>query len=105
MGKQKKGKKAEDLLPEIEANREQANPEPPKKPKHAGPSILELLWAEMDRLMEGLMTGADAEDGGDKFRAEELAFCLAVFTNPYEPNIDSIREETVRRWEESSAEK
>lgn len=71
---------------------------PDLRPIYGGPTLLEALWNEMDRLMEGLMTGADAEDGGDKFRAQELAWVLAITTNPYDPSVDRIRAEAMNRW-------
>jgi hypothetical protein len=77
---------------------------PSLAPIYGGPTLLEALWAEMDRLMEGLMTGADAEDGGDKYRAAELAWVLAIVTNAYDPSVDRIRAEAVRRWNEAQAE-
>lgn len=67
-------------------------------PIYGGPTLLEALWNEMDRLMEALMTGQSSEDSGDKFRAEELAWVLAIVTNPYEPSMDRIRAETMDRW-------
>lgn len=73
---------------------------PDLRPIYGGPTLLEALWSEMDRLMEGLMTRADAEDGGDRYRAEELAWVLAIVTNPYAPSVDAIRAETMRRWNE-----
>ncbi len=69
---------------------------------YGGPTLLEALWDEMDRLMEGLMTKADAADGGDKFRAEELGFIIAVVTNPYRPDINAIRKEALRRFKEGT---
>lgn len=77
---------------------------PDLRPIYGGPTLTEALWSEMDRLMEGLMTGADAEDGGDKFRAAELAWVLAITTNPYNPSVDAIRAETVERWNKAQAE-
>jgi hypothetical protein len=74
------------------------------QPIYGGPTLLEALWAEMDRLMAGLMTGQDAEDGGDKYRAQELAWVLAIVTNAYNPSIDAIRAEAVRRWNEEQTE-
>lgn len=97
---------------------------PSLQPIYGGPTLLEALWAEMDRLMAGLMTGQDAEDicgrdscdsydaktghcshsdSGDKYRAQELAWVLAVVTNAYNPSIDAIRAEAVRRWNEEVA--
>lgn len=72
---------------------------PDLRPIYGGPTLLEALWNEMDRLMEGLMTGEDAEDEGDRFRAAELAWVLAIVTNPYNPSVDAIRAETMKRWE------
>jgi hypothetical protein len=71
---------------------------PSLQPIYGGPTLLEALWTEMDRLMEGLMTQADAEDGGDRFRAAELAWVLAIVTNAYAPSVDKIREEAINRW-------
>ena len=67
---------------------------------YGGPTLLEALWAEMDTLMERLMTGAESEDGGDRFRAEELCWVLSIVTSPYNPSMDAIRAETMRRWNE-----
>lgn len=72
--------------------------QPSLQPIYGGPTLLEALWAEMDRLMEGLMTGTDAEDGGDKARAQELAWVLAIVTNAYNPSVDRIRAEAMDRW-------
>lgn len=77
---------------------------PDLRPIYGGPTLLEALWSEMDTLMERLMTGTDAEDGGDKFRAQELAWVLAIVTDPYEPSVDKIRAETMARWNASQAE-
>lgn len=71
---------------------------PDLRPIYGGETLLEALWSEMDRLMEALMTGADAEDGGDRYRAQELAWVLAIVTNPYAPSVDAIRAEAVSRW-------
>jgi hypothetical protein len=71
---------------------------PDLRPIYGGPTLLEALWSEMDRLMEGLMTGADAEDGGDRYRAAELAWVLAIVGNPYAPSVGAIRAEAVARW-------
>jgi hypothetical protein len=73
---------------------------PSLQPFYGGPTLLEALWNEMDRLMEALMTGADAEDGGDRYRAQELAWVIAIVTNAYSPSVDQVRAEAMRRWEE-----
>lgn len=100
---------------------------PSLAPIYGGPTLLEALWHEMDRLMEDLMTGQEAEadvcnksgcfpiesstedgtcghpDNGNRYRAEELAWVLAIVTNAYEPSMDAIREEAMRRWNEAQA--
>lgn len=77
---------------------------PDLRPIYGGPTLLEALWSEMDTIMERLMTGQTSEDGGDKFRAQELAWVLAIVTDPYEPSVDKIRAETMERWNASQAE-
>lgn len=91
---------------------------PDLRPIYGGPTLTEALWAEMDRLMEGLMTDTTADDpcgkkgcwaddptdpcphpdNGDKYRAQELAWVLAITSNPYAPSVDEIRAEAVTRW-------
>jgi hypothetical protein len=77
---------------------------PSLRPVYGGPTLIENLWAEMDAIMERLMTGQQAEDGGDRFRAEELAWVLAIVTNAYDPDINRIRRETMARWEAAERE-
>ena len=98
---------------------------PSLQPIYGGPTLLEALWNEMDRLMEALMTGQTADDAcgkgldccsgemgnpcshpdnGDKYRAQELAWVIAIVTNAYEPSVDKVRAEAMRRWEAAEAE-
>ncbi len=96
---------------------------PSLAPVYGGPTLLEALWEEMDRLMESLMTGQEAEDtcgrsgcitdveapcyhpdNGDKYRAQQLAWVLAIVTNAYAPDVDAIRAEAMRRWNEANGE-
>lgn len=65
---------------------------------YGGPTLIEALWNEMDDIMERLMTGTESEDGGDKYRAQELAWVLAIVTNAYDPSVDRIRAEAMERW-------
>jgi hypothetical protein len=97
---------------------------PSLAPIYGGPTLLEALWNEMDRLMEGLMTGVENEedicgrgdehgdpnvegdrceheDNGDKYRAQELAWVLAIVENAYEPDVNRIRAKAMDRWNES----
>ena len=71
---------------------------PSLAPIYGGPTLLEALWAEMDSIMERLMTGAVSEDGQDVGRAQSIAWVIAITTNPYEPSIDRIRAEAMERW-------
>lgn len=66
---------------------------------YGGPTLIQALWNEMDAIMERLMTKQESEDGGDKFRAAELAWVLAIVTNAYDPSVDRIRAETMARWQ------
>lgn len=70
----------------------------------AGKSILEMLWEELDAIVDRIMTEQDSEDGRDPGRAEGVAYCIAVFTNPYLPNLDAIREQAMDRWYEDNDE-
>jgi hypothetical protein len=90
---------------------------------YGGPTLIEALWAEMDAIMDRLMTGqiqqdncklgdcngprggtCDHEDNGDRYRAEELAWVLAIVTNAYDPSVDRIRAEAMQRWKAAEAE-
>jgi hypothetical protein len=95
------------------------------RPVYGGGTLIENLWAEMDAIMERLMTGQGGQDvcgrtdcmgdpqrsivcghwdNGDKYRAEELAWVLAIVTNAYDPDINRIRKETMSRWEAAERE-
>lgn len=65
-----------------------------------GKSLHEMLWDELMTIVERLMTGQESEDGRDPGRAEGVAYAIAVFTNPYAPNLEAIREQAMDRWEE-----
>lgn len=62
-----------------------------------GMSIRERYWEELDAIVDRLNAGEPAEDGRDPGRAEGIAWCLAVMANPYQPNIEAVREESVER--------
>jgi hypothetical protein len=70
----------------------------------AGKSLHEILWDELMTIMERLMTGCEAEDGRDPGRAEGVAYCIAIFQNPYAPNIEGVRAEAMERWDQQEAE-
>lgn len=70
----------------------------------AGKSLHEILWDELMTIMDRLMTGCEAEDGRDPGRAEGVAYCIAIFQNPYAPNIEGVRAEAMERWDQQEAE-
>lgn len=67
---------------------------------NAGRSIIEMIWEEMDAVYGRLMAGDGAKAKGDKGYARGLAHALAIMTNPYQPNIEAIREQAHERWED-----
>ena len=69
-----------------------------------GPSILELLWRELDDQMGKLIALMDQGWGeSDPVRRGQSGHCLglakaiAILTNPYDPDVNAIRAEAVRR--------
>jgi hypothetical protein len=68
----------------------------------SGKSILDMLWEELDAIVERLMAGAASEE--DKGRAQGTAYAIAVIENPYLPNIERIRDEAMQRWERDNEE-
>lgn len=78
----------------------------PHRPTCDGLSVLEMIEAELDAIMERLMApeGAQAEDGRDPGRAEGLAVAIAIIRNPYRPDLDLVRAMAVERWEAKVAE-
>lgn len=92
---------------------------------HAGKSILEIIWEELDDVMDRLMdkgvptfpsaarTPAEswrdqAEEwqlyGEERGRAQGVAYALAVLTNPYHIDVDAIRATALERWKERTHE-
>lgn len=69
-----------------------------------GKSLYELLWDEMDVVTDRLMADVERDvesDPDDVGGARMLAWCIAVFQNPYLPNVDSVKETAMQRWEEA----
>lgn len=73
--------------------------------KHAGPSLRELVFQRLDVVTDRLMDMRDAglSDREMVGEAKGLADALAIFTNPYQPNIDAIRVEAMERREARQA--
>lgn len=89
---------------------------------NAGRSIIEILWEELDSIMDRLMEDGepDSEDfwwGHDDFNAEEhkeacrewgeergraqsMAYAIAVMMNPYAVDTPAVKKTAMARWEE-----
>lgn len=89
--------------------------------------ILRELWHDLDSVVYRLMTDGDPKQvmellsapadqqealaerlqeewqsyGEDVGRARGLAYAIAVIRNPSDPDVNWVREEAMRRWEES----
>jgi hypothetical protein len=68
----------------------------------SGKSLLELMWEELDAIVDRLLAEAEAEDGRDPGRAEGVAFCIALVTSPYAPNVDAVRRLAMERRDGST---
>lgn len=66
---------------------------------YAKTSIYEGMWADLDKLMDRIMT-AKKPDPADRAQALGIASCLARVKNPYQPDVNAIRKEASERWEE-----
>lgn len=81
---------------------------------HAGRSIIEILWEELDSIMDRLVEDGEPEAwthtvagrkaleavrewGEERGQAQGMAYAIAVLTNPYHVDVDAIRAEAVRR--------
>lgn len=64
-----------------------------------GKSIVGMLEDELDTIVERIMNGAEAADGRDPGRAEGIATALAVFFNPYRPDLDAVRQAAMDRYD------
>lgn len=70
----------------------------------AGKSILELMWDELDVLMEILMAPSDFDLEEEvtwyRGRANGLATCIALVHNPYVPDVNAVRALAKERYEQ-----
>lgn len=95
-----------------------------KKSPNAGRSIMEILWEELDDIMDRLMEDGEPDvneyDSGVQYqsidvgeyteavklwgeergKAQATAYAIAIMTNPYQPSIPDIKAEAMRRWQE-----
>lgn len=75
------------------------------RPSYAGRSILEIIWQELDHMMEIIMD-ADKYDLAEpidwyRARANGIAYAIAVIQNPYEINLSQVREQAKQRWQDA----
>jgi hypothetical protein len=101
----------------------------PEAHQYAGMSILDILWQDLDDVMDQLMSEGAPEKSslaGDLFttnskadasalanewyatlkewgelrgQAQGLAFAIAVLTNPYDADVQVVKQEAKQRWE------
>lgn len=69
-----------------------------------GRSILEMLEHELDVVVERLMAQQETEDGQDKGRAEAMAYALAIFRQPYNPDYPGEKNRAMERWHAANEE-
>jgi hypothetical protein len=69
--------------------------------EHAGPSILEMLWDQLEFEYRELlgMPGQvfDATINKQRGVCQGLCTAIAIMTNPYDPDEDAVRREIVER--------
>lgn len=89
------------------------NPHP-----YAGMSILDILWQDLDDVMDQLMGDEEprvpkqwgvkppqdiAKEqrawGELRGQAQGLAFAIAVLTNPYKGDVPAVKKEAMQRWQ------
>jgi hypothetical protein len=93
-------------------------PSPKGSLLNAGRSISEMLWEQLDAVMETLMSEGDPysrkewdpddidairnqvqEYGELRGKAQGFAHAIALMYSPYDPHIDHIKELAMERWE------
>lgn len=76
-----------------------AHEEEPMAPQYAGKSLIEMIWDQLDEVMDRLMDGSAEET--DKGKAFGIATSLAILRNPYDvpAALEAVRAEAMERWE------
>lgn len=98
----------------------------------AGKSLLEKLWDELDAVVDRLVADGQPDDpklfapkdgpswgklrkivdkygedcrhwGETRGQAQGLAFAITTIENPYNPDIEEVKERAMERWEERNA--
>lgn len=109
-------RKCNSLLPEEEGQRQRWTTSP-RKDRTIVQALLEELWAELDTIVEHIMSQDEIpywekySSDYDKFaadlqeycewrgQAQGIAYALAVLANPYQPDVDKVRTKAMERWE------
>lgn len=101
-------------------------PRPDQPSVNAGRSIIDIIWEELDEIMDRLMMDGAPEFfeaidisgvrnegighteewqyyGEQRGQAQGVAYCLAVLLNPYDVQVDYVREQAMARWEARNA--
>lgn len=76
-----------------------------EKPRYAGRSILEMLWAELDEAYAHYATihqGHRMSSAMARGVAQGLAIAIAIMESPYEPNTGSVKRQAQQRYREGT---
>ena len=66
-----------------------------------GKSLLDLLWEQMDQFVDAVQEPVNQDEFENaKGRAHGMAVAIALVTNPYHPDVDTIKSEAMERWAE-----
>jgi hypothetical protein len=68
-----------------------------------GKTLYDMMWDEMMVVTDRLIGAGEDKDPDDVGAARSLAWVIAVMQNPYLPNVDSVREQVMERWEREDA--
>lgn len=74
------------------------------RPSYAGKSILDVLWEDLLRCVDQLMSDDNDWSESDRARcqgrAEGVAWSIAVMTQyPRKPDINTVKQEAMERWD------
>lgn len=65
-----------------------------------GKSLYDMVWDELMTITDRLMSGNAAED--DVGAARATAYIIALMQNPYRPNVETVKEQAMDKWEEEN---
>lgn len=66
----------------------------------SGKSILDLLWEKLDALVDKIKEDGAGYEDYDTGHALGLAEGIAFIEDPYSQDVDDVRTEAMRRWQE-----